>query len=97
MLASLSGGEQVVIDEAFRMASCLFTSRRWEEPTLTLWRDETVGALDHDNALRYVQMLKKARELGGFHQIIYVTHDDRAVLTADAVIRISESGEVNCH
>lgn len=93
-LAGLSGGEQVVVDEALRTALSLFAAERGASPWKTMFRDETVGALDPDNAAAYVRMLHRARELGGYHQVLYVTHDERAIGAADAVIRITEGGDV---
>jgi hypothetical protein len=40
----------------------------------TLFRDETVGALDATNAKEYVRMLRRAMDLGGFHQVIFICH-----------------------
>jgi hypothetical protein len=38
----------------------------------TLSRDETVGALDAVNGKEYVRALRRAMDLGGFHQIIFM-------------------------
>ena len=38
----------------------------------TLFRDETVGALDAVNGKEYVRMLRRAMDLGGFHQVIFI-------------------------
>ena len=87
---ALSGGEKVVIGEALGLALAIFNARknnvRWE----TLWRDETAGALDPVNAQAYVEMLRKAREVGGFHQIIFVAHQPEVWESADAVIKIAD-------
>lgn len=91
--ASLTGpsvGEGVIVDEALRLALSLFAAERSGVPCQTLYRDETIGGLDADNAARYVAMLHRARELGGFCQVLYVTHDERAIGSADAVIRVDE-------
>jgi len=80
---ALSGGEKVVIGEAIGLAIAILNARksgiRWE----TLWRDETAGALDPENADRYVLMLRRARELGGFHQVIFVSHSPEVTEAAD--------------
>lgn len=93
-IESLSGGEQVVVDEALRTALALFATERHGLQIATLWRDECVGGLDDDNAGRYVRMLHRARELGGFHQVLFVTHDRAAADTADAVIQVGADGAV---
>ena len=93
-ISGLSGGEQVIVDEALRTALSLFAAERNALPVETLWRDETVGGLDGENASRYVQMLHRARKIGGFHRIVYVTHDEKAIEGADGVIRVSAQGEI---
>lgn len=89
-----SGGERVVLDEAFRTSLSLFGRERRTSTIETLWRDEPAGALDAENAPRYTAMLKRARELGGFYQVLYVTHDPLAIEAADAVVRLDMDGNV---
>jgi DNA repair exonuclease SbcCD ATPase subunit len=93
-IAGVSKGEQVIVDEALRMALSLFSAERMNNNIKTLWRDETTGGLDADNAVRYVRMLHRARDLGGFHQVLYVTHDTAAVESADAVLRFGDDGTI---
>lgn len=93
-VAGLSGGEQVIIDEAIRSALALFAAERGAATWETCWRDEVVGGLDPDNSALYVRMLHRLRELGGYHQILYVTHDERAITAADAVLRVEAGGDV---
>lgn len=92
-IEGLSGGEKVIVGEAVGLALALFNSKRsgirWE----TLWRDETAGALDPANAARYVDMLRRARELGGFHQVIFVSHQEQVWERADSRVRV-EAGAV---
>lgn len=80
---ALSGGERVVIGEAVGLAIAIFNSRRagvrWE----TLFRDETAGALDPENAQAYVDMLRRALDLGGFYQCIFVAHQPEVYERAD--------------
>ena len=40
----------------------------------TLFRDESVGALDAVNGKEYVRLLRRAMDLGGFHQVIFICH-----------------------
>jgi hypothetical protein len=55
-------------------------------PYETLFRDETVGALYAVNGKEYVRMLRRAMDLGGFHQVIFIrffnqmTVEDRSLL-----------------
>lgn len=71
----LSGGERVVIGEGIALALAIYNARRsgvrWE----VLFRDETAGALDPDEAApAYVAMLRRARQVGGFRQVVFVAH-----------------------
>jgi ABC-type lipoprotein export system ATPase subunit len=54
-----------------------------------MFRDETTGPLDEVNAAAYVTMLRRVREIGGFAQILFITHDEAADL-ADAQIRLAD-------
>jgi len=78
-----SGGEQAILDEALRMAIAIFNTQRSGHEMLTLWRDETGGALSPENASRYVHMLRRARELGGFHQVLFISHSEAVWSQAD--------------
>ena len=40
---------------------------------MTLFRDETVGALDAPNGKEYLRMLKRAVDLGGLYQAIFIS------------------------
>lgn len=93
-LGSLSGGEQVVVDEALRTALALFAvgSRAGVEVS-TLWRDELPAALYGENIAKYLAMLHRARSLGGFHQILFVGGED-VLASADAVIHVGADGSV---
>lgn len=52
------------------------------------------GDLDADNSTRYVAMLQRAREIGDYHQVLFVTHSPEAVAAAYAVLRIDEGGRI---
>ncbi len=78
-----SGGEQAILDEALRLAIAIFNTQRSGHETLTLWRDETGGALSPENASRYVHMLRRAREIGGFHQVLFISHSEAVWSQAD--------------
>lgn len=88
-LATLSGGEQVVVGEAIKSAIALHLNQRQARPIETCWRDETIGALDPDAARRYMAMLRRVRERGGFRRIFVVSHNLDAAALADAQIRIA--------
>jgi ABC-type glutathione transport system ATPase component len=54
----------------------------------TLFRDETVGALDAVNGKEYVRMLRRAMDLGGFHQVIFICHMSFVCELADNVLSV---------
>jgi exonuclease SbcC len=89
-ITDLSGGEQVIVDEALKNALAIYANQRQETPMLTLFRDETTGALDEENGPRYVDMLRRVRELGGFHHAIFVSHNPDCAAMADAQIRVHD-------
>lgn len=88
-----SGGETVLIDEALRLALAIYNASRSGVELRTLWRDETAGALSPENADRYVAMLRRAAEVGGFHQVLFVAHQADVWQQADAQLLV-EGGQV---
>jgi exonuclease SbcC len=54
----------------------------------TLFRDETVGALDAVNGKEYVRMLRRAMDLGGFHQAIFICHTPLVSELADSILSV---------
>ena len=89
-IADLSGGEQVIVDEALKNALCIYMNQRASMPMRTCWRDETTGPLDVDNAPRYIQMLRRVQELAGFHHILFVSHNAECAAMADAQISVHD-------
>ena len=88
-VGSLSGGEKVILNEAISLALALFNARKSERKLETLFRDETAGALDPENAARYVLMLRRAMALGGFHQCLFIAHQPDVYESADTIIRVA--------
>lgn len=84
--AALSGGEQVLVDEALKLALAIFNARRAGAPFETLFRDEADGALSEEAASRYPEMLRRAVELGGFRNVYFITHRQTCAEQADARI-----------
>lgn len=87
-IAMGSGGEQAIIDEAIRIGFAIYNVQRSGCPIETLWRDETGAHLDPEHAQRWLAMLRAAREIGGFHQIIIVSHTERVWTGADVVLSL---------
>lgn len=91
---ALSGGERVIVSEAMGLAIAIFNARKSGIQWRTLFRDETAGALDPENAQAYVDMLRRALELGGFEQVLFVSHAPEVWERADARLRV-EHGRIN--
>lgn len=89
-IGDLSGGERVVVEEALRAALACYVNLRGRQRCLTLWRDETTGALSPENIAPYVAMLRKLRTLSGAEVILFVTHSTEAADLADAVIELND-------
>ncbi len=86
----LSGGEKVVVGEAIGLALSIFNARRSGVRHQTLYRDETAGALDPKNAAAYVDLLRKARVMGGFEQVLFIAHQPEVCERADARLVVSK-------
>jgi len=55
-----------------------------------LFRDETIGALDRQNGFEYVRMLRRAMEIGGFYQVVFVSHAPGVWELADRVVEVKD-------
>jgi ABC-type lipoprotein export system ATPase subunit len=107
LVDELSGGQFVLVNEAVNLGIAIYNMRQGESIRYeTLFRDETVGALDAANGKEYVRMLRRAMELGEFHQVIFICHTplvwelpDRILTVGDGrvVIGNSEGGAVTDH
>jgi len=90
----LSGGEQVVISEALKLALAIFAAQSGSTKLRTLVRDESDGALDDELAANYPAMLRRAQELGGFRRVLLVSHRPSNVACCDAVLRVQDGEAV---
>ena len=89
-LLDLSGGEQVIVNECLCNALSIYVNTRSATPIRTCWRDETTSALGASNAALYPTLLRKAHELGGYHQTLVITHNPDVAAVADAQIRFMD-------
>jgi len=102
LVDELSGGQFVLVNEAVNLGIAIYNVRQGEGIRYeTLFRDETVGALDAANGKEYVRMLRRAMDLGGFHQVIFICHmplvwelADRILSVGDGRVVVGNSGEV---
>jgi DNA repair protein SbcC/Rad50 len=94
LVDELSGGQFVLVNEAVNLGIAIYNRQQGDGIRHeTLFRDETVGALDAKNAREYIRMLRHAISLGGFHQVIFICHAPQIWEMADRVLRV-EGGQV---
>ena len=86
----LSGGEKVIVGEALGLAIGLFHAQAAGVNLGTVVRDETVGALDPENAERYMSMLRSFLRVGHVHNLLFVAHNPAIIDLADAVVRVED-------
>jgi exonuclease SbcC len=71
----VADGQFVLVNEAVNLGIATYNMRQGEGIRYEiLFDDETVGALDAVNGKEYVRMLRRAMDLGGFHQVIFICH-----------------------
>jgi exonuclease SbcC len=91
LVDELSGGQFVLVNEAVNLGIAIYNMRQGEGIRYeTLFRDETVGALDAANGKEYVRMLRRAMDLGGFHQVIFICHTPLVWELADRVLSVHD-------
>ncbi len=87
----LSGGQFVLVNEALNLGIAMYNARKGEGIRYEmLFRDETIGALDHHNGLEYVRMLRRAMEIGGFYQVVFISHTPGVWELADRVVEVKD-------
>ncbi|MGH9772525.1 MAG: AAA family ATPase [Candidatus Acidiferrales bacterium] len=91
LVDELSGGQFVLVNEAVNLGIAIYNMRQAEGVRHeTLFRDETVGALDAKNAKEYVRMLRRAMEISGFHQVIFICHSPQVWEMADRILWVAD-------
>jgi exonuclease SbcC len=91
LVDELSGGQFVLVNEAVNLGIAIYNMRQGEGIRYeTLFRDETVGALDATNAKEYVRMLRRAMNLGGFHQVVFICHTPLVWELADSILSVGD-------
>lgn len=89
-----SGGQQSIVSEALALAISLYNAKRHNVFVKTLFRDEVTSSLRSDNAVKYVEMLKKVLDIGGFNHILYISHSDEAIERGHYKLEV-KNGEIN--
>lgn len=89
LVEELSGGQFMLVNEAVNLGIAIYNMRQGEGIRCeTLFRDETVGALDAANGKEYVRMLRRAMDRGEFQQVIFICHEPLVSELADCIISV---------
>lgn len=93
LLENKSGGEEAIIKEGVSLGAAVYKQRQTGSSLKTLIRDEADGGLTSENAHLYQKMLDKAMVVGGFEQVIYISHKPEIQYLANRIDKV-ESGKV---
>lgn len=88
-----SGGEKAILGEDLSLAIAIYNKKKQKHQFKTLIRDEVTAALTKENGEKYLQMLRIVQDIGGFDQIIYVSHNEDLQGQADDTLH-AEGGKV---
>jgi len=87
-LDTFSGGEKVILSEAVALALTTINCRAHGLTDVTIVRDESGAALDGANAVRFMQMLRRARELASCRHLLFVSHNPATWELADTRVEV---------
>jgi DNA repair exonuclease SbcCD ATPase subunit len=82
-LKDISGGEEVWILKALRLALVLLTKEKSGRVYLTLYGDEEDGKLALENRLAYLEMYRRMLNLGNFQTCFLVSHTPELIEACD--------------
>jgi exonuclease SbcC len=85
---TLCGGEKVIVGEALSLALSVIGCRAAGVERPTLVRDESGAALDPENAIAYVAMLRHAAHMIRADRVLLVSHDPVVQGLCDARIEL---------
>jgi exonuclease SbcC len=98
LVDELSGGQFVLVYEAVNPGIAIYNTRQGEGIRYeTLFRDETVGALGAVNGKEHVRMMRRAMDLGEFHQFIFICHAPLVWEVADEILSVGRGGVVGSY
>lgn len=86
-----SGGEAAIIKEGISLGTAVYKQQVSGTEIKTLIRDEADGGLTSKNAHLYQKMLDKAMKVGGFEQVIYVSHKPEIQRLATKTYRVANN------
>ena len=83
LLDNLSGGQKIWNLTALRLALTLLTKERSGKQFDSCFADEIDGALDVENAMKFVSMYRSFMSAGDFSDLYFISHRPECVLSAD--------------
>jgi len=97
----LCGGEKVFVKEALSLGIAVYNARRSGQGWRTFFRDEADGQLSEQNAIAWLAMLRRAADLGGFEQVLFITHRralweraDARLLVSGGTVTVADAGDI---
>jgi exonuclease SbcC len=90
LVTNKSGGEASIIKEGISLGAAVYQQQKSGTEIKTLIRDEADGGLTQDNAVLYQKMLDRAMNLGGFEQVIYVSHKPEVQRLASKIYLVKD-------
>lgn len=87
-IEDLSGGQRVWIEAAISQAIAIYLRRKSGLDLRTTFLDEADGALDAENAHRYLTMLRRSHDVAGTHHTLIITHRQELLSLIPAQIHL---------
>ncbi|HEC62121.1 MAG TPA: hypothetical protein ENI27_07695 [bacterium] len=87
-----SGGEQVLLLHALRLAMTLYAKSKSGKDFKTIFVDEIDGQLSSKIRNDFAEMNRQALREGEFETMMLVSHSHEVIDAADRIINFSENG-----
>ncbi|MBI9093118.1 MAG: hypothetical protein JEZ12_28235, partial [Desulfobacterium sp.] len=89
---NLSGGQQVWILKALRLAMTLTSKEKSGKKLETFFADEEDGALDDERALNFLGLYRSMLSVGNFTDCYFISHKKEVVALADHLLVFGKGG-----
>ena len=89
-IETFSPGQRAITGFAIRLAMAILSARDGgaKDPTLVL--DEASADLDVKNAEAWIAMVRRAKEIIGARQVLFISHLPRLIELADAILNVKD-------
>lgn len=94
LLSNLSGGQEVWILKALRLAMTLISKEKSQRQYNSMFADEEDGALSSENATNFIHLYRSLMEMANIDTCFYVSHKSEAVALADHTLKFIPGGIV---